>query len=90
MLGFDTDGNIKLFFVRLGKILLYALGGGFALYFLPLFASWILYPFLPKYEDFKSNEERNKYFDSKEIDNLLWLYIYLVIVFTLVFSDYLN
>ena len=82
------SNNIKSFFIELVKALKNAAIVGGAIYILSVFSGWLLWPVLPKYEDFKDNEERDKYFRYKqENKDLLWLYIYLIIVFTIVFLE---
>jgi len=79
VIGFRADGVID-FFVKLGKVLIEALALGIGLYLLQMISGWLLYPFIPKHEDFSNDKERFSYFGyERENKDLLILLIYLII-----------
>ncbi len=87
MLGFDSQ-NITDFLSKLGDTLLYGTSTAFGIFILSTVSGWLLFPFAPKYEDFATDEEREKHFSLGSRD--LLLFIFLVISATLVFSGYIK
>ena len=83
MLTFASSTIIDLL-GRLRSILFNAALTGFGIYIVSIFSGWLLYPFMPKHEDFATDEERDRYFQLGDWD--LWFFIYTIIATTLVFS----
>ena len=87
MLGFDADTPSD-FFLKLGKVVFYALATGFGVYLLSMFSGWLLFPFAPKQEDFSSEKDRVEFYNLGSWD--LVLFMFLIIGVTLVFSGFIK
>jgi hypothetical protein len=83
MLIFDSR-TITDFVGKLWSTLLNAALTGFGIYIVSIFSGWLLYPIMPKHEDFATDGERDRYFQLGDWD--LWFFIYAIIATTLVFS----
>lgn len=81
-LGFDADSIVD-FLNKLWNTFLNTLVTGFGIFIVSMLSMWILYPFIPKHEDFASDKEREDYFHFGNWD--LWLFIALVVATTIVF-----
>ncbi|MFH1207855.1 MAG: hypothetical protein V1668_04675 [Patescibacteria group bacterium] len=79
-LGLDSD-NISDFFTNLWVVLLNSAFTTFALFLLSMFSMWLLYPILPKSEDFNDKQELENYFKIGSWD--LWLFLLMIIIATL-------
>ena len=88
MLVFQAN-NFADFLNQIWKTLLYSWLTGLSIYIIAIFSSWLVFPFIPKYEDFSNNEERENYYNLFDSPDLT-LFIFMIIAATLVFSEYIN
>lgn len=66
------------------RILMYAMVASFGIFLISVFAMWLLFPFIPKYEDFHSDKEREEHSTLFSLD--LLFFIFTVIAATLAFG----
>ena len=74
MTAFEVE-DVYSFLVKLGETLLYALSAAFGIYILSIFSTWLIFPLLPKYEDFSNDDERRNYFSLGNSDLLLFIFM---------------
>lgn len=87
MVGFNAT-SIGDFFLKIGRVLSYAAAIGFGIYIVTIFSMWVLFPFIPKYEDFGSAEERDRHGSTFSLD--LLFFVYTIIAITLMVGGLLD
>ncbi len=88
MLAFQAN-NFGNFLNQIWETALYSWLVGIGIYIIAIFSSWLIFPFMPKYEDFSNNEERENYYNLFNSPDLT-LFIFIIIAATLVFSGYIK
>jgi len=83
MLGFDSE-SFSIFIDNFFKLLVNSAFTGIGIYIVAMISGWLIFPFLPKDEDFENAASREKYFKPFKTD--LIIFIYTVILASLVFN----